>query len=139
MSETGIIRDETGTQRTLGYVLDLSGRDGRARCHLTIDARHANRHGRLHGGIIACLLDNAMGATGSLAVDDSGLWPMLTLSMTTNFLASAQQGDAVTATGRLTGGGRKIKFVDGVLTRQDGAVIATATGTFKPLPKERRT
>ena len=137
MSETGIIRDETGTQRTLGYVLDVSGGDGRARCRLTLDERHTNRHGALHGGLVSVMLDNAMGATGSLSIDDSGLYPMVTLSMTTNFLAPAQVGDQLTAEGWVTGGGRKTKFIDGRLTRGDGTVIATATGVFKPLPKER--
>ncbi len=134
----GLLHDETGTQRTLGYVLDLTAGDGSARCRLTVDARHTNRHGALHGGIVACLLDNAMGATGSLSVDDSGLWPMVTLSMTTNFVAAANEGDELTATGRLTGGGRSIRFIDGELRDRVGRLIATATGTFKPLPKERR-
>ncbi len=137
MSGDAIIRDETGTQRTLGYVLDLSGGDGRARCRLTVDGRHTNRHGALHGGIVACMLDNAMGATGSLAVDDTGLWPMVTLSMTTNFVGPAREGDELTATGRVTGGGRSIRFIDGELRDDAGRLVATATGTFKPLSKER--
>ena len=66
----GTIRDETGTQRTLGYVLDVGQGDGRARCTLTLDERHTNRHGVLHGGLVSVMLDNAMGAAGSLAVDD---------------------------------------------------------------------
>ena len=74
---------------------------------------------------------------GSLAVDDSGLYPMLTISMTTNFLASARVGDTLTATGWVTGGGRRIKFIDGEIRDAGGTVIATATGVFKPLPKER--
>jgi acyl-CoA thioesterase len=133
----GTIRDETGTQRTLGYVLDVGQGDGRARCVLTLDERHTNRHGVLHGGLVSVMLDNAMGATGSLAVDDSGLYPMLTISMTTNFLASARVGDTLTATGWVTGGGRRIKFIDGEIRDAGGTVIATATGVFKPLPKER--
>lgn len=138
MSGAGIIRDETGTQRTLGYVLDVSAGDGCARCHLTVDDRHTNRHGALHGGIVACMLDNAMGATGSLSVDETGLHPMVTLSMTTNFLAGARVGDELTATGRVTGGGRSIRFIDGELRDAGGRLIATGTGTFKPLSRERR-
>ena len=137
MSDTGIIRDETGTQRTLGYVLDVGGGDGRARCTLTLDERHTNRHGALHGGLVSVMLDNAMGATGSLSIDDGGLYPMLTISLTTNFLASAQVGDTLTAIGRITGGGRKIKFIEGEIRRDDGTLIATASGVFKPVPKER--
>lgn len=135
----GIIRDETGTQRTLGYVLDVSRDDGRARCTLTLDERHTNRHGMLHGGLAAVMLDNAMGATGSLSVDPSGLHPMLTLSLTTNFLSSGRVGATLTAEGWVTGGGRKTKFIDGRLTAEDGRVVATATGVFRPMAVERET
>ncbi|CUH40496.1 putative domain 1 [Jannaschia seosinensis] len=134
---TGIIRDETGTQRTLGYELDVSGGDGRARCRLTLDDRHTNRHGALHGGLAAVLLDNAMGATGSLAIDPTGRHPMVTLSLTTNFLSSGRVGDRLIAEGWITGGGRKVKFIEGRLTAEDGRVIATGTGVFKPLATER--
>ncbi len=138
MDEPGIIRDETGVQRHLGYVVDVSGGDGRARCSLTVDGRHTNRHGRLHGGIAASLLDTAMGVTASLAVDTEGVRPVLTLSMTTNFIASGRLGDALEAVGTVTGGGRSITFVDGVLRRRDGQIIATATGTFKPMRADAR-
>ena len=138
MNENGIIRDETGTQRTLGYVLDVSGDDGRGRCHLTLDERHTNRHGALHGGLVSVMLDNAMGATASLSMDPTGMAPFVTVSMTTNFIASAQVGDRLTAVGRLCGGGRKVKFIEAELRREDGILIATATGVFRPLPKERR-
>ncbi len=138
VDEPGIIRDETGVQRLLGYVVDVSGGDGRVRCTLVVDERHTNRHGRLHGGIAASLLDTAMGVTASLAVDAEGLRPVLTLSMTTNFVASGRLGDALVAVGRVTGGGRSILFVDGVLSRQDGEIVATATGTFKPIRADAR-
>lgn len=138
MSEAGLIRDETGTQRTLGYVLDVGGGDGRARCRLTLDERHTNRHGALHGGLVSVMLDNAMGATGSLSVDETGRTPFVTISMTTNFLASARVGDSLVAEGWITGGGRKIRFIDGEIRRADGTLIATGSGVFKPLSAERR-
>lgn len=135
--QRGVIRDETGAQRLLGYVLDVGRGDGRARCHLALSEAHTNRHGALHGGIAAAMLDNALGATASLTVDASGTAPFLTISMTTQFLAPAHAGDDLVATGRLTGGGRATLFVDGVLERSDGTLIATATGVFKRVPQER--
>lgn len=137
MSGGGIIRGETGAQRSLGYELDVSGQDGCARCRMTVDGRHTNRHGVLHGGLVSVLLDSAMGATGSMTVDSSGRYPFLTISMSVNYLASAREGDALTATGRLTGGGRKVKFIEGELRDQDGRLIATASGVFKPVPESR--
>ena len=128
---TGIIRDETGTQRTLGYVLDVGRGDGRARCTLDVTERHGNRHDGFHGGLAAVMLDNAMSATASLSVDPSGRHPFATISMHVQFLAPARIGARLTATGRVSGGGRSIVFVDGELVDEAGTTIATASGAFK--------
>ena len=132
----GIIEGETGTQRLLGYVLDVGRGDGHARCRLTVTEAHTNRHGALHGGIAAACLDNALGATASLTVDATGTAPFLTVSMNLNFHAPAHAGDELEATGRVTGGGRSLLFVDGEL-RAGERLIATATGVFKRVPAER--
>lgn len=128
---TDVIRNETGTQRLLGYVLDVGHEDGGARCHLDVTEVHANRHGVLHGGLASTVLDNAMGATCSLTVDESGRTPFLTISMSTQFLAPAYTGKRVTAAARVTGGGRSLLFVEAQLVDEDGRLIATATGVFK--------
>ncbi len=133
----GIIRNETGVQRLLGYVLDVGQGDGRARCHLEITEEHGNRHGMLHGGVTTAMLDNAMGATASLSIDETGLMPCMTISMTVNFLAPARPGQMLIATGRRTGGGRATIFVEGVVEAEDGSVIATASGVFRPVPPHR--
>ena len=134
----GVIRDETGTQRLLGYVLDVGGDDRRARCSLDLDDRHLNRQDILHGGIAATLLDNAMGATASLSVDDTGRHPFTTLALTVNYLAPGRPGQ-VQAIGRITGGGSSTLFIEGELRHQDGTLIATATGVFrKSRPPEAR-
>ncbi len=137
MSDAGIIRGETGTQRLLGYVLDVGRGDGRARCELTLTGDHTNRHGVLHGGIAVALLDNAMGATASLTVDDTGSAPFLTISLTANFLASANAGQRLVATGRVTGGGRSTVFAEAQLEAEDGTAIATASGVFRRVPTHR--
>lgn len=132
------IRNETGTQRLVGYVLEVGHPDGWARCRLDVDERHLNRHNVLHGGIATILLDNASGTTGSLTVDDTGLAPFLTISLTTQFLASGQPG-RVTASAKITGGGRSLKYISGELRHEDGTLIATSTGVFKRVPKEKLT
>ncbi len=132
-----VIRDETGAQRLVGYVLDVGGGDGCARCTLDIDERHGNRHGVLHGGFCTVILDNAMGATASLSVDPSGRRPFLTVSLTTQFLAPAHVGTRITATGKIVGGGKSLLFVEGKITDETGRIIATAQGVFKRVPDER--
>lgn len=134
----GLIRGETGAQRLLGYVLDVrAGQGGEARCHHVVTSEHTNRHGVLHGGITTSILDNAMGATASLTVDDSGTAPFLTISMTVNFLAPAHEGQTLVATGRKRGGGRSTVFIDGRLEADDGTLVATATGVFRKVPAHR--
>lgn len=130
------IRDETGTQRLVGYVVDVGHPDGFARCWLDVDERHLNRHNVLHGGIATVLLDNASGTAGSLTVDDAGLTPFLTISMTTQFLASGKPG-RVTAIGKVTGGGRSTKFIAAELRHEDGTLIASSSGVYKRVPKEK--
>jgi len=126
----GIIRDETGAQTLLGYVVDITAGDGTARCHLDIGPQHTNRHGGLHGGILSCMLDNAMGFAASLTGDAAGATRFTTISMTTQYLAPARVG-RVTATGEVSGSGRSLVFTEGVVMDQDGMVIATASGVYK--------
>lgn len=132
----GVIRDETGSQKLVGYVVDVSHPDRRARVWLDIGPQHMNRHGVLHGGIQAMMLDSAAGATGSLSVDPTGMAPFLSVSLNTQFLAPAP-GGRVTATGTITGGGRKIQFISAELRDEDDRLIATATGVYKRVPQEK--
>ncbi|ASM71091.1 MULTISPECIES: PaaI family thioesterase [Roseobacteraceae] len=131
-----IIRDETGAQTLLGYVVDISADDGKGRCVLDIGAQHGNRHGALHGGIIACLLDNAMGYGAAVHTSKDGSDKFLTISMNTQFIAPALTGRVV-ATGKVTGGGRSLLFVEGELHHEDGRLLATATGVYKKVPEGR--
>jgi len=130
------IRDETGTQRLVGYVVEVGHPDGCARCWLDLDERHLNRHNALHGGIATMLLDSASGATGSLTVDDTGLVPFMSVSLNVQFVASGKPG-RVTAVGKVTGGGRSLKFISAELHHEDGTLIATCSGIFKRVPQER--
>lgn len=134
----GRISGETGTQRLIGYVIDVGRGDGRARCWLDLGPQHLNRHGVLHGGIATMLLDSACGATGSLTVDEGGRAPFLTVSLTTQFVAPVSAG-RVTATGTVTGGGRSLLYISAELLDDQGCVIATGTGVFKRVPQERLT
>lgn len=127
-----LIDGETGAQRLIGWVTDVGQPDGRARLYLDVTPDHTNRHGALHGGIIAMLLDSACGYTGSLHIDPERLPQMLSLSFTTQYLAPASAG-LVTAIGQVTGGGRRTLFISGELHDGAGRLIATSTGVYKPV------
>jgi len=136
-TEAGFIRDETGTQSLVGYVVDV--RDpAHGRCYLDVGPQHLNRHGALHGGIAVTLLDNASGTTGSLTVDATGKAPFLTVSMNTQFVGSGRPG-RMTASGTVTGGGRSLLFISAELRHEDGTLVATSTGVFKRVPPEKLT
>ena len=120
----------SGCQNAVGFEVDLSDPDGRARCHLTIRADHLNGQGILHGGIIAMLLDVACGNTASAWFDRDEHPLVLTLSLNTSYVAAVKQG-RVTATGHPSGGGRNLAYVNGELRAENGALIASAAGVFK--------
>ena len=132
---TGVILGETGLQRLVGWRTDVGQPDGRARLTLDIGPQHTNRHGVLHGGVIAMMLDSACGYTGSRHLDPENLTPMMTLSYTTQFLAPVRSG-RVTATGTVTGG-RRTLFISGELHDDTGQLIATSTGVYRPVSNER--
>lgn len=133
--EAGFIYGETGTQRLVGYVVDVRDPE-HGRCFLDVTSDHLNRHGALHGGIAATLLDNASGTTGSLTVDATGKAPFLTVSMNTQFVGSGRPG-RMTASGTVTGGGRSLLFISAELRHEDGTLVATSTGVFKRVPQEK--
>ena len=129
-ADGSLIRDETGAQRLIGFVVDLGGGDGRARCWLDVGPQHLNRHGVLHGGISTTLLDAASGFTASLSVDPKAEALFLTVTLDTQFVAPAREG-RVTATGRVTGGGRRLVFVAADLLDEAGGLVASSAGVFK--------
>ena len=128
--EGSLIVDETGAQRLVGFVVDIGGGDGRARCWLDLGPQHLNRMGVLHGGIATTLLDAASGFTASLSADPMARAPFLTVALDTQFVAPARSG-RVTATGRVTGGGRSLLFLAADLLDEEDALVASSTGVFK--------
>jgi len=116
-------------QRHLGFTLTGWERDF-ARFEQPLVEALGNRHGALHGGVYATLLDTAMGFAGCWTGDPARRQMAMTLSMTVNFLAPPQGGTLI-AEGRRTGGGRKTFFTEGAARDETGLLLATATGVFR--------
>ena len=133
--EPELIVGETGAQRLIGWVVDVGHPDGRARIMLDVTGDHTNRHGVLHGGLIASLLDSACGFSGSIRIDPATRPPMLSISFTTQFVGPVSSG-RVTAIGTVTGGKRTL-FIEGALRDEDGRLIATSSGVYKPARREQ--
>lgn len=122
----------SGAQDLIGYRIDLSDPSGVARVVLDIQPQHRNRNGTLHGGIHAMMLDAAAGFAASrfLTGDAPVLIPVLTLSLSTSYVASAADGQVI-ATGRVSGGGYKIVYGTAEVNDATGRVLSTGSGVFK--------
>ena len=122
--------DDPGCQQLVGYLTEMDQRDGSCQVTLDLMPQHLNRHGILHGGIVAMLLDVVCGNTASAFFDRETHPPLVTVSLNTTYVAAAQ-GGRVTATAQASGGGRSLAFVNGELRGDDGTLLASATGIFK--------
>lgn len=118
-------------QELLGYRLVEWETDWAAIAYV-IDPAHLNRVDRLHGGVLATLLDAACGFSGCYSSDPTRPLACVTLSLTVNYVASVTAGRLV-AEGRRTGGGRMIFFAEGAVRDESGRLIASSTGAFRYL------
>lgn len=123
-----IIGDETGLQRALSYVNHVFA--DRTETHLTMDERHTNRHGTLHGGIFTMLLDSACGFAASRALSDDADQKVVTLTLTVNYLAQPKS-DHVFAVGKVSRAGGSVVYSNGEIFDDEGTLLATGSGVFK--------
>jgi uncharacterized protein (TIGR00369 family) len=115
-----------------GPFLDLIGpvytRTGEGGILLGLRARreHCNARGFVHGAILAALLDVVCGRNCSAQAPSS---PLLTVSLTVDYVAAAQDGDWLEASATVTRAGRRLAFADG---RVDvaGRPVAKASAVF---------
>ncbi len=91
---------------------------------------HCNSRGRLHGGVIAALADNAMGLScGKVLASVQGL---VTASLAVDYVGAAKLGQWVQIEPRVLRTGRSMSFADALVTA-DGALIARANAAFRSL------
>ncbi|EJN39642.1 hypothetical protein PMI38_00874 [Pseudomonas sp. GM84] len=98
-------------------------------CRVTMPVKdfEFNPQGSLHGGVIATVLDISMGHLINRHVG-----PGATLDMNVQYLKPARSGQVV-ATATFIRQGRQICFVRSEMKDADGALIASATSTWKVL------
>lgn len=121
--------DLSGARALVGYRSSFPADPSQGACSLEIGPQHLNRLGLLHGGFVSMLLDNGCGVAvrHSLGNVDA---TVVTVTLTVNFVSAARSGRVV-ATGRVTGGGRSLKFAEAELRHESGRLLATATAAFK--------
>lgn len=119
----------SGFGALLGYCLTV-WEPNRAVVEMPLRPEHMNRAGLPHGGLLTTLLDTASGYAGCYCSVPGNVRRTLTLSLTTNYIGVAK-GTLLRATGTVTGGGKKIFFTSAEVRDDLGALIASATGTFR--------
>ncbi len=133
MSNTPIVlHADMGLQDTLGYVTYIHA--DRTELHLDVNESHLNRAGFLHGGIFCVLLDSACGYAASRHLSKDASQMVVTLSLTTNYLAPAGKG-LVRAIGRVTGGGATTVFTEGHIVDRDDNILVTCTALMRRVGK----
>jgi len=121
--------------KLLGWHL-LDARPAEGWIRIGFDGKHefCNPAGFIQGGILSAMLDDTMGP--AVFVTTEGRLYTVTVTMTVNFMAPAEPGPMI-GEARVTQLGRTIAFMEGRLTRADGALIATATATARLVESTR--
>ncbi len=101
---------------------------------LHADARHHHGAGRIHGGIVALVLDNA--GFFACATETGGYW-VVTTEFKVNLLDSVALED-VTVTGRVLKKGRQLMHAQMEARNARGGLAAIALGSYAILPRKFR-
>jgi uncharacterized protein (TIGR00369 family) len=106
-----------------------SADDGRARLEFDAEQHHLNPAGTVHGGVLATLVDTAMGMAARSRTDDGEV--PATSQLTIAYLTAGREG-LMTVTAQVRKQGEHVLLCDADID-QDGKTVAHAVGTFAVL------
>lgn len=101
---------------------------------LLIDGRHTNARGFLHAGVLVAVADSIMGHT--IHRRSPGAPSLVTVSLTTEFLGSAEVGQWLEGRADVSRHGRRISFATCRFHTAERLVL-TATGIFTTVTEGR--
>lgn len=116
-------------------LLEIDPETGWARIAYALGEPHFNRFGALHGGAIACAMDDVLAVAAGLVLQWGEIAP--TLEMKVSYLAQGTPGRHI-AEARVLKRGRQINFLDATLATDTGKLIATATATIMIAPLKKK-
>jgi uncharacterized protein (TIGR00369 family) len=119
--------------RLVRQTMEIPAR-GTVRITLHADPRHHHGAGRVHGGILALLLDNA-GFFASATVSE-GYW-MATTEFKINLLEGVGE-ESVVAIGTVLRKGRHLIHAEMAASTEAGVKIAVGLGSYAVLPRRFR-
>jgi uncharacterized protein (TIGR00369 family) len=100
---------------------------GEAVVTLELGPHHLNGRGVVHGGVLASLLDSALGAAVIASIPKE--WWCATISLSVQFLEGARRG-RLTASARVIRRGGRVAFADGEVRDDAGRLVAAAQGSW---------
>jgi uncharacterized protein (TIGR00369 family) len=115
-------------------LLEIDEAEGFAKIAYELGEPHFNRFGALHGGAIACVMDDVLSVAAGLLLKWGEIAP--TLEMKVSYLGQGTKGKHF-AEARVLKRGRQINFLDASLSSEAGKLIATATATIMLAPLKR--
>lgn len=120
--------------RLLGLQTEAGTAPGHARIRLEGRPELANARGDIHGGVVASLLDAAMGvAVRSAYKEGEGA---ATVSITVNYLEPGR--GALVATARVTRAGQSLASVEAEVLDQEARRVAHGIATMRILKTNRK-
>ncbi|MCY8938236.1 PaaI family thioesterase [Peribacillus frigoritolerans] len=99
-----------------------------AKIRLSITKPLLNGNQVLHGGIFSTLLDAAMGINFKLRV---GEVKFATISLTTQYLKPAKEGETLFATAEVLQQGKIIASIEARIVNERGELVSIGLATFK--------
>ncbi|WP_252109773.1 MULTISPECIES: PaaI family thioesterase [unclassified Halomonas] len=130
--QSGVPIDEPGGFNDLLGLCVVEWSADRAVIEMTLEEKHLNRSGNVHGGVLSALLDNALSLSGLFCPVPGNARRAVTVSLSTTFVGPAKQG-VLRCVGVLRGGGRKIYMASAEVVDEQGRLIAMGEGSFKRL------
>ncbi|WBO83653.1 PaaI family thioesterase [Hymenobacter yonginensis] len=125
--------------RTNGMTLTVHS-PGDAEYHMTIRNEHLSSPGTCHGGVLAGLMDAALGAAAlSLAFTADEL--VSTVEFKINYLHPVRLHDTLVARARVEHAGKTLLVSSATIecpARDGGLVVARGMGTFNRYPADKR-
>lgn len=115
-------------------ILEIDAETGFARVAYALGEAHFNRFGALHGGAIACVMDDVLAVAAGLYLEWGEIAP--TLEMKVSYLAQGAAGRHL-AEAQVIKRGRQINFLEARLADESGKAIASATATIMIAPLKR--
>lgn len=114
-----------GATNPIGMRLEIELGEGEAHTAWTVGPDFVGWSDRVHGGIVATLLDEVM----AWAPSSDDAWAV-TAEMTVRYRAPATPGERLTAVGRVLSRKRRLFEVAGEVRGADGRLIAEGSGRY---------